>query len=956
MDNHPPVINDPTNDPKNMKRSLSLLLLCIPSFLTACSKSFQTIRDENPLTILTPALADQKIAKILCPNGLSIMIVSSPHAAESGAALVVKTGNNADPVEFPGLAHFTEHCVFLGNEKYPEPSGFPAFLSTHGGIYNAFTYPDKTCFLFSVNNADLDNALDQFVHLFIQPLFRQEDLNKEVHAVEQEFAMHPTKDSRRMHRIQQLIAPKNHPLKRFGCGNLSTLNSVTTQDMQTWFATHYSPENMAAIVYTTAPLDTAVPYIASLFSEIPISAQYTPQKPFPKTQDTTALNKLFINKAVEPSPQLAIYWHFYDAPQSLQGWAQSLISILSSEKENSLVALLKKEQLITEMEAELYSTSHNTQDFEILYKLTNKGEREYQRVLQLTFAFLDYVRHERLPAYSLPEIQKINSLEYTYSTQTELFSTLSRMVPNFTSEPLATYPYRSLVYPEYSQEDEQTFATFLADPQQARYILSATLPSSWENADEFYDPIFDDTFYEKPLDFTPIQDSSSLGFAFPNPNKFIPQTVQLLSQKKQHEGFAFSPQLTYDQNAITLYTCEDSFYTIPKMAMELRIRSPQIQRTDARSLVLRDLYSLLANETLIKRYDDALKAGMTFAVSPGATGVDLSLLGYTETSPVLINALLSSLRDLPVEESLFLYYKDQLSEQYQKNLIACPMRAGLNKLYSQILVDTVSLEDKLNTLNTLSYEEFANFTNKLLQELAVESLALGTLSTQDLSNLLSTLSNFAEASSPYAAPSYYPQRKPLSSTKLSFQYPLSGNGMLLLEQNEDPHQYKDSVATSMLLSWIHNLYFSDLRTEQQLGYMVGSKYLEFAETPCGLFYIRSNNYSPEELVHRTQLFIQKIATDPESAGLSEEIFEQLRETYIQSILLPSSTPLAMAKKLFSIAFETKKQDFSRPDQKIAAARSMDYSYFKKYCEEFLSQKFGPEIQLLVYGANSSQEK
>ncbi|CRI74795.1 exported insulinase/protease [Chlamydia trachomatis] len=64
----------------------------------------------------------------------------------------------------------------------------------------------------------------------------------------------------------------------------------------------------------------------------------------------------------------------------------------------------------------------------------------------------------------------------------------------------------------------------------------------------------------------------------------------------------------------------------------------------------------------------------------------------------------------------------------------------------------------------------------------------------------------------------------------------------------------------------------------------------------------------------------------------------------------------MAKKLFSIAFETKKQDFSRPDQKIAAARSMDYSYFKKYCEEFLSQKFGPEIQLLVYGANSSQEK
>ncbi|MBQ8498548.1 insulinase family protein [Chlamydia sp.] len=938
-----------------MKRSLPLLL-CVTLLLTSCPKSFQTIRNENPLTILTPALADQKVAKILCPNGLSLMIVSSPHASESGAALVVKTGSNADPAEFPGLAHFTEHSVFLGNEKYPQRSGFPTFLSTHGGIYNAFTYPDKTCFLFSINNNDLDAALDQFVHLFIRPLFRQEDLGREVHAVEQEFAMHPTKDSRRMHRVQQLIAPQNHPLKRFSCGNLATLNSVTSQDMHTWFATHYSPENMAAIIYTTAPLDTAVPYIAAIFSEIPKSPQYTPQTPFPKTEDTSSLNKLFINKAVEPSPQLAVYWHFYDAPQSLQGWAQSLISILSSEKENSLIALLKKEQLITQLEAEFYHTSHNTQDFEIIYRLTTKGEREYEKVLQLTFAFLDYVRKERLPSYILPELHKINSLEYTYSTQTELFSTLSQMIPNFASEPLATYPYRSIVYPEYSHKDEQSFATILADPQQARYILSATLPSSWEDANEFYDPIFDDTFYEKPLDFAPIKDLSSLDFAFPQPNKFIPQNVQLLSQKKHHEGFAFSPQLTYNQNAITLYTCEDSFYTIPKIAMELRICSPQIQRADVRSVVLRDLYSLLADETLTKRHDEALRAGMAFSVTPGATGVDLSLFGYTETSPVLIDALLSSLRDLPLEESLFLYYKDQLSEQYQKNLLVCPIRAGLNKLSSQLLVNSFSLEEKRDALKTISYKEFSDFAHDLLKKLSLEGLTLGTLSSQDLSNLLASLSHFSEASSPYTPPVYYPQRKPLSSTTFSFHYPLSGNGMLLLEQNEHPHQYEDSVATSMLLSWIHNLYFNDLRTKQQLGYMVGAKYQEFADSPCGLFYIRSNKHSPEELIHKTQLFLQQVAADLESSGLSEEIFEQLRESYIQSILLPSATPSAMAKKLFSIAFETKNHDFSRPDKKIAAARSINYDYFKQYCAKFLSQQLGPEIDLLIYGATSSEKE
>ena len=143
-----------------------------------------------------------------------------------------------------------------------------------------------------------------------------------------------------------------------------------------------------------------------------------------------------------------------------------------------------------------------------------------------------------------------------------------------------------------------------------------------------------------------------------------------------------------------MYTCEDSFYTIPKIATELRIRSPQIQRANVHSVVLRDLYSLLANETLIKHYDEALRAGMTFSVTPGATGVNLSLFGYTETSPVLIDALLSSLRDLNFDESLFLYYKDQLLEQYQKGLVACPIRAGLNKLSSQLLKNCFSLETK----------------------------------------------------------------------------------------------------------------------------------------------------------------------------------------------------------------------------------------------------------------------
>ncbi|MWX87345.1 insulinase family protein, partial [Francisella tularensis] len=107
------------------------------------------------------------------------------------------------------------------------------------------------------------------MHLFIHPLFRQEDIDREKHAVHQEFSMHLNQDLRRVHRIQQLIAPKGHPLQRFGCGNASTLAQVQAQDMHQWFHQHYHPENMIAVIHTAETLEKAIKIFPKIFAQIP---------------------------------------------------------------------------------------------------------------------------------------------------------------------------------------------------------------------------------------------------------------------------------------------------------------------------------------------------------------------------------------------------------------------------------------------------------------------------------------------------------------------------------------------------------------------------------------------------------------------------------------------------------------------------------------------------------------
>ena len=58
---------------------------------------------------------------------------------KSAAGLCIGMGSFSDPEELPGLAHFLEHMVFMGSEKFPSENGFDSFVNKNGGFDNAHT-------------------------------------------------------------------------------------------------------------------------------------------------------------------------------------------------------------------------------------------------------------------------------------------------------------------------------------------------------------------------------------------------------------------------------------------------------------------------------------------------------------------------------------------------------------------------------------------------------------------------------------------------------------------------------------------------------------------------------------------------------------------------------------------------------------------------------------------------
>lgn len=127
------------------------------------------------------------------------MLVSDAESQTSSATLRVNTGSLKDPKGVNGLAHFCEHMLFLGTEKYPEENHYKKFLMSHGGSSNAATSEDYTYYYFELKNEAFPTAVDIFSQFFKNPLFTESATDREMNAVDSEFKKNLSNEARRLY-------------------------------------------------------------------------------------------------------------------------------------------------------------------------------------------------------------------------------------------------------------------------------------------------------------------------------------------------------------------------------------------------------------------------------------------------------------------------------------------------------------------------------------------------------------------------------------------------------------------------------------------------------------------------------------------------------------------------------------------------------------------------------------
>jgi len=233
-------------------RRPSLSLLALLTF-TACgapqgAPPVTPTPSEPQADIHTPPAETRAFRTLVLDNGMKVLLASDPDTTEAAAHMVVSVGSLDAPADRDGLAHFLEHMLFIGTEKYPEPNGYKDYLAAHGGRSNAFTSTETTQYFFTINAQAFEEGFDRFAQFFRSPLLDPAYSAKEREAVNAEYKMKEKEPSRRYRAALQQTRNPEHPWSHFTVGNLDTLadrdGRPIFEDLRSFYDAHYVADNM----------------------------------------------------------------------------------------------------------------------------------------------------------------------------------------------------------------------------------------------------------------------------------------------------------------------------------------------------------------------------------------------------------------------------------------------------------------------------------------------------------------------------------------------------------------------------------------------------------------------------------------------------------------------------------------------------------------------------------------
>ena len=941
-----------------------------------------------------PRYPQRQYRRFMLPNQMKVMLISDPTLQRGAASLTVAVGSMSDPPRRSGLAHFLEHMLFLGTEKYPDEGSYQEFISTHDGFSNAYTANDRTNYHFEVDPNYFEEGLDRFSQFFLAPLFNPDLVEREMKAIDSEHSKNIPNDFRRIFQVKRKAFEKGHPARNFATGTLKTLAGVSRNELLYFYQKHYSSNQMMLAVAGPQNLDTLQSWVAPRFvsvknrnsQEIRVSAKYMKRDPrfrlmrIKTIKDTRSLTLMF---------PLSRTLHYYKSqPLGMLGF------LLGHEGKGSLLSLLKRENLASGLSAGGGDSNKSFSSFDVKIHLTPEGLRNYTKVIRRVFQYLRLLRETGLPRYIFEEVKLMSEIDYKFAEKPEGTS----LVNGF-STLMMYYPMRKLEIDPYiiTEFKPRIFDSMLYSltPDNMLAILAARDVKTTKK-EEYYGVEYSLT-YSNPKWVKNWRNSKILSaLKLPEPNTFLPEnlrvlpfegTVQLTNQSlvglkqdglslfflnrlKRLQGKMWksldellisadfkpgtdlfghvrellrkhalgNPKIIQDDDFGKIWFQQDFRFETPKAYLMFRINSPHVY-SSPRNAVLSQLYTDAVIEGLNEFGYPVSLAGLEYGIIVDKKGINLTFSGYSDRIEELVKKVAGRLKTITIDKKTFNTLKEARLRRYRNFHFQQPFQQAF--YFRSLLLEgkKYSIMDYEKEIKIIRLHDVKKFAKKIYDHLFIEGFAYGNLRAETVRKAAKDLREklegeiFPEVNRFLGSVRQLPQGKSYTFTrKMQVE-----NSALVTDVQVGQRSPKLQATLMVIDNLMQPQFYNELRTSQQLGYIVNSGMTVLKKTLGLIFIIQSGEYNTETLEKRIEVFLENFYSSLNK--ITDHELNKIKKSVLHSILQKSTSLTGEAGRLFEIAFE-RNEEFDENSRLIKALEELT----PKDIQNFVSSYFLPSKQ------------
>ncbi len=893
----------------------------------------------------------KKYQSLTLDNGLRVLLINNEESNKSAAALAVNAGHFNDPQARQGLAHFLEHMLFLGTSKYPDGSEYQKFINQHGGSNNAWTATEHTCFYFDIQYQYFTEALERFSQFFISPLLSDDFVTTERKNIEAEFKLKLKDDVRRLYDVHKETINQHHPFSKFSVGNLDTLadrnNESISKEISAFFNQYYQASYMTLAIEGPQSLVELQQLAKSMFGEIKNNNQslskiteplYLPEHQGIQIDVKPVKNEhqLIISFAME-----SIDKYYQDKPESI------LAYLIGHEGKGSILSTLKKAQWAISLTAGSGINGSNFKDFNISIGLTDLGETHLNDIISLVFSYIGLLKSAKIPDYYYKEKQTIAELSFIYHEKCSPLDNVSQLVINMQHYPSKDYIFGDYIMSGMSHKNVNHLLNYLnADNVRVIHVSPNNIfskTSAWYQVPYHVNRINKHTLTTWRELSTPTNEGfkENKALSLPKENPYITGKIQIFDNSDNENTL---PLKIEDSNGLVVWYKQDTTFKVPKGYIYVGIDSPYSVES-VESVAMTRLFVDLFTNTVVEENYDAELASIHYHLYAHQGGMTLQISGISENQPKLLERLLYRLKHHNITQADFTLFKKRLITHWENSDKSKSISQLFSTLSSLMQPNNPSPISLANALTHVTFAHYQNYSKNLFEKITLEVLIHGNWLMEHAN---AVVTNIKQAFNNHYSNEYTVKCPVIDITnKETFILPITipEHDHATVAYTPLPTRSNKSIALTMIASHLLSpLFFQEMRTNKQYGYLVGVGYVPINRYPGIAFYIQSPHTDAITLTQAIDDFISQCVesiermTSDDWSHVIQGLAGQLQE---------KDNNLRIKSQRFWAAICNKDLDFSHTKKLVDVILSIKLEEITSFIQAYLMATSIPDRVILM---------